>query len=443
MADAIVSGEESELARHEDQGACAQDPRSEAPRAERLWTPVFLLIIAATLGAYMVGQGTNAGTSVYLDIRGESATLAGIGAAIFSIAGAVSRLICAPFIDNKGRVIVMVAGSVVLIVGTLGPVAFTDMALFWLWRLLQGAGFAVVTTASATAAADVLPASRLGEGIGYYGLGQAISMSIGPALALALVATDPAENLYLGLSAAAIMALAFSLLCRYEKNPARLPETSEYRRRHEQGLDRQQSAKITSIRQLLEPKAIPGTIPMMVLSPAFGFGIYFAGLLGTTLGVGNAGLYYTLSALAMIVVRLRSGSFMDTVAPIKLMTFAVASGLLCFSMLLLASLQIIPDGANALLFYAAGIPYGLCLGIALPVNQTVAVKNSPSERWGAASALFLLAIDVGIGLACILWGLVNDTLGFSVTLGCVLVTVALSLVAAWIFYPARDKRWRS
>ncbi|MBQ9953858.1 MAG: MFS transporter [Eggerthellaceae bacterium] len=423
------------------EGAPVERP-AQAGSAERLWTPVFLLIIAATLGAYMVGQGTNAGTSVYLDIRGESATLAGIGAAIFSIAGAVSRLVCAPFIDNRGRVAVMIAGSFFLIAGTLGPTFLTSMKLFWLWRLLQGVGFATVTTASATAAADVLPASRLGEGIGYYGLGQAISMSIGPALALALVATDPAENLFLGLCAAAVMGLVFSLLCRYEKDPSRLPATSEYRRRHEQGLDRQQSAKITSVRQLVEPKAIPGTIPMMVLSPAFGFGIYFAGLLGTTLGVGNAGLYYTLSAVAMIAVRLKSGAFMDTVAPIKLMTFAVASGLACFSMLFGASLQILPADINGLLFYAAGIPYGLCLGVAPPVNQTVAVKNSPSERWGAASALFLLAIDVGIGLACIAWGVVNDTLGFTATLACVIVIVALSLVAAWIFYPAHDKRWR-
>ncbi len=423
------------------EGAPAERP-AQAGSAERLWTPVFLLIIAATLGAYMVGQGTNAGTSVYLDIRGESATLAGIGAAIFSIAGAVSRLVCAPFIDNRGRVAVMIVGSFFLIAGTLGPTFLTSMKLFWLWRLLQGVGFATVTTASATAAADVLPASRLGEGIGYYGLGQAISMSIGPALALALVATDPAENLFLGLCAAAVMGLAFSLLCRYEKDPSRLPATSEYRRRHEQGLDRQQSAKITSVRQLVEPKAIPGTIPMMVLSPAFGFGIYFAGLLGTTLGVGNAGLYYTLSAVSMIAVRLKSGAFMDTVAPIKLMTFAVASGLVCFSMLFGASLQMLPADINGLLFYAAGIPYGLCLGVALPVNQTVAVKNSPSERWGAASALFLLAIDVGIGLACIVWGIVNDTLGFTATLAGVLVIVALSLVAAWVFYPAHDKRWR-
>ena len=296
--------------------------------------------------------------------------------------------------------------------------------------------------ASATAAADVLPKSRLGEGIGYYGLGQAISMSIGPALALALVATDPAENLYLGLSAAAVMALVFSLLCRYEKDPSRLPVTSEYRRRHEQGLGKQQSAKITSVRQLLEPKAIPGTIPMMVLCPAFGFGIYFAGLLGTTLGVENAGLFYTLSAVSMIIVRLKSGSFMDTVAPIKLMTFAVVSGLVCFGILLIASTQMLAIEVNSLLFYAAGIPYGLCLGIALPINQTVAVKNSPSERWGAASALFLLAIDVGIGIACIVWGIVNDTLGFSATLICVLCVVAASLVAAWIFYPAHDKQWR-
>ena len=54
--------------------------------------------------------------------------------------------------------------------------------------------------ASATAAADVLPLSRLGEGIGYSGLGQAIAMSIGPALAIFLISTDVPENFYFGLA---------------------------------------------------------------------------------------------------------------------------------------------------------------------------------------------------------------------------------------------------
>lgn len=469
-----------------------------------LWTPLFVMIIAATLCAFMVGQGTNAGTSVYISLMGESSTFAGIGAAAFSGAAALTRLFAGPVIDSKGRVIVMMFGGVLLIAGTLGPVLATDLNYFMLWRLLQGMGFAATTTASATAAADVLPMSRLGEGIGYHGLGQALSMAIGPALALFLVHTDPAENLYLGLSAAAILSLTFSILCRYEKNPAKLPETSAYRMRWEKAqqeaaktvftasdavnaetlgaaeeaecndakagaaetapaggsaatstvtstnaagsVEPQSSAQLKkpafSVSSFFEKRALPGTIPMLIMTPAFGFSIYFAGVLGSSLGVSNAGLYYTLSAVSMIAVRLSSKKFMDTVAAIKLTTFATVSGLLGFGMLAVASMQVAPASVTEWLFCLAGLPYGLFLGIMMPVNQTVAVKNTPPERWGATNALYLLALDLGVGVVCVIWGMLNDAMGYTVAIASAMAFMALAYIAAWICYPARDKKWK-
>lgn len=434
--------------------------QAEQSTAEpRLWTPLFVMIILATLCAFMVGQGTNAGTSVYIELIGGSSTLAGIGAAAFSGAAALTRLIAGPVIDNRGRVIVMIFGGAFLIVGTLGPVLVTNLSFFMAWRLMQGMGFAAVTTASATAAADILPMARLGEGIGYHGLGQALSMAIGPALALFLVHTDPAENLYLGLSAAAALALVFSILCRYEKRPDRLPETSAFRMRWE---EKQRAAakasapagtiakatggepakKRLTFNSFFEKRALPGTIPMLVMTPAFGFSIYFAGVLGSSLGVTNAGLYYTFSAVSMIIVRLSSKKFMDTVAPIKLSTVATAFGLVGFGMLALASMEIFSPAVTEGLFCLAGLPYGVFLGMMMPVNQTVAVKNTPPERWGATNALYLLALDVGVGIVCVIWGMLNDAMGYTVAIVAAMVFMAISYGVAWVCYPAHDKKWR-
>lgn len=414
-------------------------------KTERLWSPLFIFIIIMTLCSFMVGQGLNSGTSVYLDHMGQGATLAGILAAVFSASAAVARIACGPVIDNVGRVVVMLGGTLCLFVGTILPAFVSDTAVFTLCRILQGIGFSAATTASATAASDVLPLSRLGEGIGYYGLGQALAMSIGPALALFLVNTNPAENLYLGMSAMAALAIVFTLLCRYEKNPKRLPETWSYRQRitREAAGDvngegaAEVDAKVASkasakkkgfLKSFFEPRAVPGMLPMLVLSPAFGFGIFFMGLYGTSLGYAGAGLFYTVSAIAMIAVRLVSKAFMDRVAPFKIMTFTVLFGLIGFAMAFFA-------GKSELLFYAAGIPYGLCLGIAIPLNQSVAVKNTPAERWGAANAIYLLASDIGIGVASAVWGVVNDAAGFSVTIICAMCCVAASLLVAWLAYP--------
>lgn len=423
----------------------------------------------------MVGQGLNSSTSVYVALYGGTAAYAGVLAAVFSGAAAVVRLLSGPLIDGRGRRIVMLFGFAVLIVGTVGPLFTHDVAPFVVFRILQGAGFSAVTTASATAAADALPASRMGEGIGYYGLGQALSMSIGPALALALVSTDPPENLFVGVTAIAVVGLSMIFLCRYEKHPEMLPEEAVYRRRLEEGESeaartgaaeagkeskqveaseggkRAEAAETTTstaqsrmegrpkresiASRIFEKRALPGTLPMIVLSPALGFVIFFVGLYGASLGVGNAGLFYTLSAVSMILVRLKSGAFMDRFAPIKILPVALACGLIAFAMLVACGTVL--DGAPVCdaVFNLSGIVYGFCTGIALPLNQSVAVKNTPPERWGAANALFQLAIDVGIGGACVIWGIVNDCFGFPVTICCAMCCIAASYFVARAVYP--------
>ena len=416
------------------------DSRGGSPR-EQLWSTTFVLVVVSTLCCFMVGQGLNSSTSVYVALYGGTAAYAGVLAAVFSGAAAVVRLLSGPLIDGRGRRIVMLAGFAVLIVGTVGPLFTHDVAPFVVFRILQGAGFSAVTTASATAAADALPASRMGEGIGYYGLGQAIAMSIGPAFALALVSMDPAENLFIGATAAAALGLALIFFCRYEKHPETLPEEAVYRREREEKRTRSEGAKSEGARRegfisrIFEKRALPGTLPTLVIAPAFGFVIFFVGLYGTSLGVGNAGLFYTLSAVSMIIVRLKSGAFMDRFAPIKILPVALAFGVVAFAMLIACGTVLDSSPARDAVFYLAGIVYGPCIGIVNPLNQAVAVKNTPPERWGAANALFQLAIDVGIGCASVIWGLVNDSFGFPVTICCVICCAVASYFVARAVYP--------
>lgn len=447
------------------------DSRRESPR-EQLWSTTFVLVVVSTLCCFMVGQGLNSSTSVYVALYGGTAAYAGVLGAVFSGAAAVVRLLSGPLIDGRGRRIVMLVGFAVLIVGTVGPLFTHDVAPFVVFRILQGAGFSAVTTASATAAADALPASRMGEGIGYYGLGQALSMSVGPALALALVSTDPPENLFIGVTAIAVIGLAMIFLCRYEKHPEMLPEGAVYRRRleeRESEAARRRTAEALEVTgragaaeaaeasetttstaqsrmegqprresiasRIFEKHALPGTLPMIVLSPAFGFVIFFVGLYGASLGVGNAGLFYTLSAVSMILVRLKSGAFMDRFAPIKILPFALACGLVAFAMLVACGTVLDGTPVRDAVFNLSGIVYGFCAGIALPLNQSVAVKNTPPERWGAANALFQLANDVGIGGACVIWGIVNDCFGFPVTICCAMCCIVASYFVARAVYP--------
>ena len=416
---------------------------NQHPQQEQLWTPVFVLIIFMTFCGFMVGQGTNAGSTVYMDRLGQTATIAGIGATVFSVAAAVARLVSGPVIDSRGRRIVMLVGAAVLVAGVVGQALTGSVDLFLLWRFLQGIGFACLTTAAATAAADVLPVERLGEGIGYSGLGQALAMAFGPALAITLVNTEPPENLYWGLAVMAACAFALTLFCRYERRPGSLPESATYRRIAEQRAQDPAPAGKRSIKDsILEPGALAGGIPIMVISPVLGFVIFFAGLLGTQMGIGNAGLFYTMTAVSMIGVRLASKSFMDRVPAIKVHAVAVAGAVVALVMFIVVVTADLDGGARTALYYLAGLPYGLCPGLAIPINQAVAVKNSSAERWGAANGLYMLLLDVGIGIAATVWGATNDAFGFAFTICCAIVFAAASLGACMLCYPAPDKSWR-
>lgn len=414
---------------------------------DRLWTPLFIVLTLATLFMFMTGQGANAGTSVYLERIGGSLGLAGFGALMFSFSAAIARIFGGSFIDSHGRQKAIVGGCSIMLFGTIAPLVYNDAIFFVLWRVLQGAGFSIATTAGATAAADILPSSRLGAGIGYYGLGQAIATAIGPAIAIFLVTTNPPENFYIGISLCAAIALILGCLINYEKNPSKLPSSSEYRIRWEdnklKASETKQTEEIESknygkvrtfINKVFEPGALAGTIPIIGMTFCFSFNIFYIGLFGNKIGVTNSGLYFTITAIVMIIIRMSGGKLMDKGRPLTIMGIAVIGGLLSYSLHLANSLELF-GSYSSVAFFVAAIPFGICMGLSIPINQTMAVKNSPSSRWGAANALFMLGIDVGNGVLSFVWGFVIEYFGFTVAIIFVLFGICLSLFLALRCYP--------
>ena len=60
------------------------------------------------------------------------------------------------------------------------------LTLFTILRVVHGFSFGMVTVAGNTVVIDIMPSSRRGEGLGYYGLANNIAMSVGPMVGLFL-----------------------------------------------------------------------------------------------------------------------------------------------------------------------------------------------------------------------------------------------------------------
>ena len=417
--------------------------RETIQKRPRLWTADFLLTLGIALFAFMACQSLNNGTPLYIANIGGNTGYAGSLILVFSACAAIARLVSGRIIDSMGRRKIMIIGAALMLAGTVLAIPLPGLYPQIPFRAMQGFGFACVTTASSTAAADVLPHERLGEGIGYYTLGQSLGMAVGPAFGIFLCSLVFSESLFAGAAGVCAVLTILVSCCNYEKHPERLPETSEYRllatRRKrmaaEEGAGASQQEQPTTEKQSLlssfiEKRAFVGAIPMLIICLGFAIPTSYTALYAEQLGFPNAGLFFLIGAIAMTLTRFLGGRLLDIVAPRVLFFATVACGVLMFLMMAFAQ--------NEYWLYASGVFFGISMGFSFPLLNSMSVKNTPPERWGAANAMFYLANDLGVGIGAFAWGLVADIAGFFPVLIGGAAMHLLSFVIALFLFPRKS-----
>ena len=214
--------------------------------------------------------------------------------------------------------------------------------------------------------------------------------------------------------------LILVMCCNYEKHVERLPETSEYRvleerrrRLAEEAADGDIGAieeevedadRYRGLAALFEKRAFVGALPMIVICLGFAIPVSYTALYAQSLGLSNAGMFFFVGAVAMTASRFLGGRLLDIVPPRILFLMTNLCGIAMFLVMAFVHTE--------WMLYIGGFFFGLSMGFAFPLLNSMAVKNTPPERWGAANAMFLLANDMGVGLGASLWGFVADSVGF-------------------------------
>lgn len=124
----------------------------------RLWTKDFLLITAANLFYALNFFLLMVTIPVYtIDTFQSSTGEAGLAASIFVIGGILPRLFAGRWIERIGRKKTLYAGLISGMLITLLYFAVNSIAILLVIRFLHGATFGVVTTATNTIAANIIP----------------------------------------------------------------------------------------------------------------------------------------------------------------------------------------------------------------------------------------------------------------------------------------------
>ena len=152
-----------------------------------LWTRRFFAIIIANGLLFASFHSLLPTLPLYVASLGASGAEIGLISGIFGVSAIFIRFFTDDFVKLFGKKKCLYFGLFFSLVSTIAYALFTSVHMLIAARIVQGLGFGLGTTFAAALAVDIIPSSRRGEGVGYFGLGNTISMGIAPALGVMLL----------------------------------------------------------------------------------------------------------------------------------------------------------------------------------------------------------------------------------------------------------------
>lgn len=136
---------------------------------ERLWTRDFMALVLAN-GFLFAGFHFLLPTiTLYAASLGATGGEIGLIGGIFGYSAICIRLFTDTGVHYLGKKKCLYLGLALSILATVSYYMFDSIHAIVAARILHGFGFGLSTTFAAAIVADVIPASRRGEGIGYFG----------------------------------------------------------------------------------------------------------------------------------------------------------------------------------------------------------------------------------------------------------------------------------
>lgn len=154
---------------------------------DRLVTPSYCLILAANFLLYFGFWLLIPVLPFYLNevFQVAEATI-GIVLSCYTIAALCIRPFSGYLLDTFARKPLYLFAYFIFMLIFAGYMLAGTLTLFIILRIVHGLSFGTVTVGGNTLVIDIMPSSRRGEGLGYYGLANNIAMSIGPMFGLFL-----------------------------------------------------------------------------------------------------------------------------------------------------------------------------------------------------------------------------------------------------------------
>ena len=364
-----------------------------------LWTRNFILVSAINFQLVLIFYLLVVVIVGYAVTELHATTAhAGLVSGLFIVGTLIGRLIVGQLLEKLGRKTTLIMGLFgFLLFSTLYFIPF-NLNILLIVRFMHGFMMGIASSVLGTIIAQILPASRRGEGIGYYSMSSTLGTAIGPFLAIWMM-------LNLNYSAIFLLATIISVTCLIVAIFIRIAHLSDIPKKNNVRINtKNENTSILS--KFIEPNALPISFIMLLAAVCYSGVLSFIHFYAREVNLAQAASFFFLMyAIAILISRPFTGPLMDRkgeniiIYP-AFIIMGIALILLSFA-----------NSSSILLLCAALLGFGY--GNIQSVCQTIAVKSASLERMGFATSTFFIFLDAGLGFGPYFLGKSIDFISYS------------------------------
>ncbi|MEN1970377.1 MFS transporter [Lentibacillus sp. N15] len=358
----------------------------------KLWTKDFTIISVANFFLYLVFYLLLVTMSVYaVEKFHVSESQAGLVTGIFVIGTLIGRLVIGRLITTLGNKKMLYFGLIFFILTSLLYYVEGGITFLLITRLLHGIALGAASTATGTIVAEVIPAERKGEGIGYYSMSITLATAIGPFIGLYLSSHTSYQLIFGFCLALAVISLIISLFANIPvmERPIKTAQTKKLK-----------------VSDFVEPKAFPIALVIILISVGYASVLSFINFYAIEINqVDAASFFFIVYAAAILISRPFTGRLMDVKGANWVMYPAF--------FLLGAGLLLLSTSQSSVSLLLAGALMGFGYGNMQSTTQAIAVKMAAPHRVGLATSTYYIAMDAGIGFGPYVLGYIIPLTGYS------------------------------
>lgn len=376
---------------------------SDEPSEPDLFTRDFALILATQLAfGFAFSSFFLLPKFVVTELSGSPRQVGFVGA-MAVVAAVLASPLCGRLLDRGARRPIIALGCLLSGIGALGFLGVAEVGpyLYGL-RAVQGIGYTLYFVAAATLVADIAPAARLGQALGWFGCAGLLMNAVATIVAERVAHDFGWHAVFIG---AAVSGVVGSLLSLALKEPAPQPRTPSL------------------VARPLSTSKARSRLPVMWAAAAGGaaFGVMFTFTqpLALSLGETNISPLFAGYTVAALFVRLAFGNLADRLGRARVGGAALA---------LYALVVACTAGLSHGFLGVVGVGFGLAHGAFYPSLNALALETAERRERGTVGAHFNAAFNGGVLLVTFCFGQVAQAYGYRIVFLLVAVLTASGCV---------------